>query len=235
MIWIGLTLGFVGSLHCLGMCGPLALGMSRFGGNTWWSSGLFALQYNFGRIVSYAVLGAFVGLIGEAILMSGIQKSFSIVAGILLIIMFLMSFDLEKLLFKSTNYKKIYQKVSNRISQALQKGARSHPVFVGMLNGLLPCGLVYLALAGSLASGGVLLSIAFMTAFGAGTLPAMIGVMIAGQRINQLSSIRSFLFRKAFPVLHLALGVFLIYRGIVVDMPEQLDFWTAIKHPVMCH
>ncbi|MEE9371738.1 MAG: sulfite exporter TauE/SafE family protein [Saprospiraceae bacterium] len=229
------TLGFFGSIHCIGMCGPLAMGVSRNGGRSFRKSLFYALVYNLGRISTYALLGALFGLIGEAVFVSGFQKTLSILAGILLITLFLSSMDLEKLLFKSSIYKRIFTSISNFISWAFKNGAQRYPFFVGMLNGVLPCGLVYLALAGSLTAGNVILGSVFMSFFGLGTFPAMIGVIVLGFKLDTMAKTKKALLNKAFPILHLGLGIFLIYRGILVDIPSQLDFWVAIKDPVMCH
>jgi sulfite exporter TauE/SafE len=234
MIWVALTLGFFGSLHCLGMCGPLALGVTRFA-NVRSNVLFYAIQYNVGRIFTYAILGAVFGLIGQAILLSGFQKGFSILAGIILVGLFALSLNIEKVLFRIPSYQNVYNRVFKKISETLKNGSGKYPFLIGLLNGILPCGLVYLALAGSLASGNLFVGIAFMIFFGIGTLPAMIGVMWMGGGNKFRILTKGFVFNKVFPILHLAFGIYLIYRGVVIDMPEQLDFWTAINHPVMCH
>lgn len=234
-MWMALTLGFFGSVHCLGMCGPLAMGVANYGEKNRIASVLHATSYNVGRIVTYAALGGLFGLIGEGILISGFQKIFSIIAGVFLIVLFLFSMDLERVLFKSTIYKSLFTTITSSISKSFSRGAHRYPLLVGMLNGLLPCGLVYLALAGSLTMGHVGLGAAFMVFFGLGTFPVMIGVMLLGGKLRSLEVAKRNITKTVFPILHLFLGVFLIYRGVVVDVPVDLDFWMAVKHPVMCH
>ena len=235
MIWVAISLGFFGSLHCLGMCGPLALGVSQFSKQSWWSSLFFGLQYNFGRVVTYMCLGAIFGLIGEVVFISGVQKAVSIISGSLLILLFLFSLDIEKLLSKSKWYQSSLAKLASFIQSSFINGAKKYPFLVGNLNGLLPCGLVYLALAGSLVSGDIAAGAAFMFAFGLGTFPAMLSIMLMNKSVQRHSIIKRLVTKRILPALHLLIGLFLIYRGFVVDVPMQLDFWNALNHPVMCH
>ena len=113
------------------------------------------------------------------------------------------------------------------------KEVQSYPPFIlGMVNGLLPCGLVYLALAGALTTGNIYSGGLFMFFFGLGTIPMLFGLVLGNQMIS--GSKRKTL-TKVIPYVSLAFGVFLCYRGIVVDMPMELDFFEAMKNPVMCH
>ena len=234
MIWMAFTLGFLGSLHCVGMCGPLALLAAGDEKNHLYGSFMRALQYNVGRVLTYAFLGLGVGLIGELILLSDFQKTLSLLAGFFLLALFFFSLDLEKLLFKSEVYRAGYQKVSSYLSSHFKRGVSKFPFFVGMINGLLPCGLVYLALTGAMVAGGVEDGALFMIFFGLGTFPAMAGIMIIGSKTNSVFFIKKYI-PRIFQFTQLALGLYLMYRGMVVDIPEELNFWTAVKNPVLCH
>ena len=234
MIWLAFSMGLFGSLHCVGMCGPIAWSVSSMG-NGQMKSGIFqAIQYNTGRVVTYAMLGLLLGMIGELIILTDFQKVFSIIAGGFLVVLFLLSLDIERLLNRSHWYRLAYSNVSNMLSSLLSKGAVKYPFLLGVVNGLLPCGLVYLALTGSVVSGGSIEGTSFMLLFGLGTFPAMIGIMIIGRKSSRTEVIRKYL-PRVFQVTQLALGIFLIYRGIVINVPAELDFWTAVQHPVMCH
>lgn len=231
MIYIAFTLGIFGSLHCLGMCGPLAFallpGVEKGGiHNT-----LRALSYNIGRIISYTILGVFTGLLSSAVHLTGIQRPLTIVVGILMIILFLVSMDFEKLILKSSNYSAFLKRYQNLINKAFHQLQKTHAIFLGMVNGLVPCGLVYLALAGSLTADGLGGSILFMTFFGLGTLPAMF-LLLAG---TSLISLRKRLqFRKVFAYLQLFVGVFMLYRAFAVELPDNLElYWSMGK--LMCH
>lgn len=234
MHWAALSLGFLGSLHCLGMCGPLAIGVARIGNHSRYGLISHTLQYNLGRIMTYAVIGGTFGLAGELIVMANFQKTFTILSGVILIIMFLFALDLEGLLFKSKAYRHLFEIISKRLNYLVKIGAQRYPFLFGVMNGIMPCGLVYLALAGSLTVGNWLEGSVFMIFFGVGTLPAMLGIILLGhQNIYKIGS--KLALQRLFPTLQLLFGLFLIYRGIMVDLPVELDFWAVIKNPVMCH
>jgi sulfite exporter TauE/SafE len=214
------------------MCGPIALGVSNIGYQSGRNQLFTSIQYNIGRVVTYALLGLLFGLIGQTIVLAGMQKVFSFIAGILLILLFLLSLDFEQFLSRIKPFKKGLSRISSFISGMASSELMKKPFVFGMANGILPCGLVYLAIAGSLAAGGITEGIMFMTLFGLGTIPALFALMLGSGLISP--RIRSG-FRKFLPYVQLLMGIYLIYRGIVVDMPDQLDFYTALKNPIMCH
>ncbi len=231
MLYIAFTLGLFGSLHCIGMCGPLAMTFAS-GGGTKWSALYSGLSYHLGRTTTYVLLGLLFGLVGNAMLVAGIQQWLSILVGIAMVLSFLTSVDVDTAVGRTYIGKQIRRGTTTLLSK-IYEGTTAQPRYVlGMVNGLLPCGLVYLALAGSLASPSIVEGGVFMLLFGLGTVPAMIALTI-GEGIVPVSLRLSF--RKVLPYVTLCFGVFMIYRGLVVEMPAELDFWTAIKHPVMCH
>lgn len=230
MLYIAFTIGLFGSLHCVGMCGPLAIAFA--GGGSKKQALLSGMLYHLGRSTTYVLLGIFFGLVGNAMVVAGLQKWLSIVIGILMVISFLVSLDIDRLISNSTAGKKWRGLVTDLVQRIYSKTTKQPKILLGMVNGLLPCGLVYLALAGSLASPTVWSGGLFMLLFGLGTIPAMIALTLGNTFTSQ--SIRRKL-QKVLPYVTLCFGLFMIYRGLVVDMPAELDFWTAIKHPVMCH
>ena len=232
MIALAFGLGIAGSLHCLGMCGPLVLSTSNVGRADIIGKLTHVGFYHFGRIMTYGLLGVLFGSIGHIIAIGSFQKVFTILSGLILILIFLMSLDLEKLLFKSDSYRNLFYKVHQKISDKFSNLMQQSPFYIGVFNGLLPCGLVYLALMGSLTTGSPAVGWLFMIAFGVGTLPMMLSVHL-GFTMFQFKGLRSL--RKVFPVLHLIMGLYLIYRGWMVDMPMEMDFYSAIKNPIMCH
>jgi len=232
MWYVGFTLGLFGSLHCVGMCGPLAIAFSNRDGNSHARNVLSALSYNLGRTVTYSLLGLFWGAVGSFLFFADLQRLISVVLGVLLIISFIFTIDIDSTL---SNYKllnRYYSRIRSLISSMMQKSQDYHPFQLGMANGLLPCGLVYLALAGALATGSLIGGMWFMFSFGLGTLP-MLFALTTGLGLFPLSIRQGF--RKVLPYVTLAFGCFLIYRGIMVEMPVELDFWEALKNPVMCH
>ena len=233
MWWIAFSLGLFGSLHCIGMCGPLALGFCNRSKNTGDFSRLWSsISYNLGRTLTYMGLGALFGLIGNLFYITGFQKFISILGGATLILVFLLSMDLDKMISGSRLGQRYFPLVQTAIGRLLSSSTTPPAFLIGMANGLLPCGLVYLALAGALTTGSYVGGILFMALFGLGTLPLMAGLMLSSQLIP--ISWRN-IFRKVYPYATLAIGMFLIYRGIVVGTPQELDFWHAWQNPVMCH
>lgn len=233
MILMALSIGFFGSLHCMGMCGPLALGISNFAPNSPWQAIIHALKYNIGRVVSYALIGIIIGSIGELMSLVSLQKVISIASGVLLIILLIFSLDLESFLMKSKRFLLFYQKSFTRISSKLIGMAKEKPFRLGMANGILPCGLVYLAVAGSISMGSFLGGVSFMLLFGIATIPTMLLIMFAGK---QLLFKRIPIFKRIIlPGMQLILGIYLISRGLGVDFPSTLDFQLALKNPIMCY
>lgn len=229
---VAFTLGFLGSLHCVGMCGPLLIGAMQLNpvGNrlTIWR----LIQYTLSKSLAYAVLGLIIGLIGELLYLGSFQKVFSIISGVLLIGMFLFSLNIETLLFKFSSFKKFYNRVYGRLAGLIKKYGNRSIWIIGFLNGFLPCGLVYLALAGALMYNKVWISASFMFIFGLGTVPALVAFGSGYQFIPPTWKRR---LRFILPVLQLFIGLLLIYRGLYIDMPKELSFWDAINNPVWCH
>lgn len=217
-----LTLGFFGSLHCIGMCGPLALALlpaklpangapSRFAGI---ASG--SLLYNGGRIVTYAVLGLLFGLLGGAARLAGLQQFLSITTGVVILLWIV----LPKHLTQRVEAKHHVAALLARLKLLLNRALRSHRFAaqfgVGLLNGLLPCGFVYLALAGAMAQPTVLRSSLFMALFGLGTAPAMLAIMLPH---GFLSPARRLSLRRVMPLGTAVVAVLLIVRGLALGVP----------------
>jgi len=204
-------LGLVGSLHCAGMCGPLALALPSAGGTP---AGfvLGRVAYNLGRIITYCLLGFVFGLVGKTLLLAGLQRWTSITLGVLLLVGVFASRKLA-----------LWQPVTalvNRLksSMALLLRSRSFAslTVLGLLNGLLPCGLVYVACAGATATGGVLGGTRYMVAFGLGTIPMMLTIGLLGKLMPV--SLRLNL-RKAIPVCVCLIATLLILRGMSLGIP----------------
>lgn len=209
-----LLLGIAGSLHCAGMCGPLILAMPfhHKGG----SDGLKHLTvYHTGRIVVYVLLGILTGTIGKGVALAGIQKGLSIGAGFFLIVMAFTIWRFEFLVASIPGFSRYTGAVQRMIGRAMGKQGYQTSLSLGALNGMLPCGLVYGALAGAIstmeaAGGGI-----FMLLFGAGTLPMLLTVSLlgnkTGNRLRQKLGIVQ-------PVLLIIAGVLLVMRGLHLDL-----------------
>ena len=211
----GFTLGAAGSLHCIGMCGPLSLALpvhhfSKAG------KLVALLLYQTGRILTYTVIGLLFGLAGRMIYVAGYQQLFSIIMGTLILLLALLYF-LHKSHFRVPFLNSFYQGVQQLMIRLLKSSTSLLSfLLLGMANGLLPCGMVYIALATSLSFSGLEESAGFMASFGAGTLPAMMLVGYAGMMIRP--ELRSG-FRKLVPVFITLMGVILILRGLNLGIP----------------
>jgi len=173
IFWTAFTIGLFGSLHCIGMCGPIALAMplqkdSRFHLLT------NSLLYNFGRAITYGFLGIFIGIIGEGIVFAGLQRVLSILTGVMLLGMVFFSINLESKIVSFPFFNQFYLRVKSLLGKSLRKNTKGTVLTIGLLNGLLPCGLVYLAMVGALSADSILGSSFYMFCFGLGTMPLML-------------------------------------------------------------
>jgi len=210
-LWTAFTLGLVGSLHCAGMCGPLALALPP-AGNTAISYLGGRVAYNIGRIVTYCVLGLVVGLIGKSFLLAGLQRWVSIALGVLLILGLVASRKLA--LWKPVTL--FVNQLKAGMGSLLRQRSFFALTLLGLLNGLLPCGLVYVAAAGATVAGGVLEGAQYMAAFGVGTVPMMLAISLSGKLVP--ISLRLKL-RKVIPVSVFLLATLLILRGMSLGIP----------------
>jgi sulfite exporter TauE/SafE len=212
MIFIlpAVMLGMLGSFHCVGMCGPLALSIPKAG-----DSRLMVIVgrilYNVGRTFTYALIGAILGLIGQGIFLAGMQQWFSIGLGSVL---------LMYLFFPAIFGKKVRldfpQKIKTKMILLFKKKGLTFSFLIGMLNGLLPCGLVYMAVAGALATGDPLHGLLFMAAFGIGTMPLMLALVFTFQKFSQNFRVTV---QKAIPAFVFCMAVVLILRGLNLGIP----------------
>lgn len=202
-------LGFAGSLHCVGMCGPIAVVLPQTG-NPYFSR----ILYHGGRVISYAFIGLLIGLIGEGVSFAGYQQALSIIIGAVIIfsVLFFSGKVLNPPLFKPAKH--IYRQVKSGLSKFLLQKKPSRLLMVGILNGFLPCGLVYIAAAGALASANLSNGILYMIIFGLGTIPALLFVSITRHYLGF-----RFKFQRIIPVFVFLLGILLVLRGLNLDIP----------------
>jgi sulfite exporter TauE/SafE len=210
-LWTAFLLGLVGSLHCAGMCGPLALALPA-AGNTTPGYMLGRVAYNTGRIVTYCLLGLVVGLAGRTFLLAGLQRWVSIALGVAL----LLGLFASRKLALSRPVTAAVNQLKSRMSVLLRPRSFAALAGLGLLNGLLPCGLVYVACAGAAATGGILAGASYMAAFGVGTVPMMLTISLAGKLVP--TSLRLKLV-KTIPVCVFLLGTLLILRGMSLGIP----------------
>jgi len=216
MIFTGaLILGLMGSVHCLGMCGPIALALpvGRLS-----SSGkvLAAFLHQFGRTITYATMGLLFGLVGKGFAMAGFQQWVSIAMGALMIAMAFIPMLQGKTYAAFTPLTKLSTSLKKPMGFFLRQKTPSGFLLLGLLNGLLPCGLVYVALAGSLAAGDPLSGALFMALFGLGTSPAMFATTLAGSYMTASFRLRM---QRMIPAALLIVGVLFVFRGLGLGIP----------------
>ena len=209
LIFSALLVGFLGSFHCVGMCGPIAIALPK-SGETKGGIIIGRLLYNIGRIVTYSLLGLIAGLIGYSFSIKGFQSELSIFSGILILIIVLFTNGNRISSFIASFFGKYTLKLKQKFKLLFSSGSPSLLFSIGLLNGLLPCGFVYLALAGALATGHCTGGMLYMTLFGLGTIPAMLTISMAGHLIGAGFKKQ---IRKVSPFIAIALAVLLIYRG----------------------
>ncbi len=227
--WTALLLGVVGSLHCIGMCGPIALALPiAHMGRGFRIRGILA--YNFGRAATYSVLGAISGLIGSAINWAGGQQALSITAGVIILIALFLGLAGKKIpLPRSLD--RLYGKLRSSLGNLFRDKSIKGLLFIGLLNGLLPCGLVFAALAGAAATGTFWQGALFMFVFGLGTIPAMFSLSFAAGHLS--GNFRNKL-RRAVPVFVSIMAILLILRGMGLGIPYVSPAVENDKQ-VCCH
>jgi sulfite exporter TauE/SafE len=214
LIGSAFLMGLAGSLHCVGMCGPLALSLpvSHKNDVSRISAGLI---YNGGRILSYTTLGLVFGSIGNFVIVTKWQSSLSIALGVIILLYLL--FPKKYFHFSnSTLPGKPFLLLRQQLGKLFQSKRLRSTFFIGVLNGFLPCGLVYLALTSSIISATPINGGMFMLFFGLGTFPMMFATVFMGNYLNQ--SLRQKI-NKAVPVLLFMMATLLILRGMDLGIP----------------
>jgi sulfite exporter TauE/SafE len=221
-------IGIVGSFHCVGMCGPLAFALP-LNHNSVVAKLTGAFLYNAGRIVTYSVFGLIFGLVGQTAALFGFQQWLSIGTGSVILVFILMpkKYKIQNTAggYATAGFSRLRSAIATLFTQ---KNNRSLFV-IGLLNGLLPCGLVYMAVAGAIGTGAVGSSILFMAAFGLGTLPVMWSVAFFGNYVGL--SLRQQI-RKAYPYMMALMACLLILRGMGLGIPYVSPQMNAKKAAV---
>ncbi len=215
LLWTAFIVGLVGSAHCAGMCGPIALALPLRSDN-WVSRVSGGLIYNLGRIITYMILGSVFGILGKGLHMAGFQLWASIIIGILMISMVVIPLIFRQMPSLNNVFEGYSARMLGGFKSLFRKGTTGSLFGIGLLNGLLPCGLVYVAVAGAINTGDVVLAMMYMALFGMGTIPVMLMVSLAGSMI----SIKWRIFiNKLSPYVIVLLGVLFILRGLSLGIP----------------
>ncbi len=228
-ILIPLALGFLGSFHCVGMCGPIALALP-IGRWSIANKVLGILLYNLGRVFTYTMIGLLFGAIGRGFYMAGLQQAISIVLGVSIIAIVVIPARAARRLDALTQHIPYIPLVKKNITSLFKQKTFASLGLIGVLNGLLPCGFVYMALAGAITTASILNGAAFMMLFGMGTIPAMFLVAFSSHLFPV--DVRSRI-RKTVPVFMFLIGSLLILRGMNLGIPymsPKFDERGQIKH-----
>ena len=228
---IGFLMGLLGSVHCIGMCGPLVMALPISQKNTFQKFTALSL-YHVGKIGSYGILGLLFGLFGSQFPVFTFQRNISIVIGITMLLYVLYVLVLKPKHFHLGILGNYYNHIVKLLSRLFKTKSSISFLFIGLLNGLLPCGMIYLALTSSMATQNIFYGGMLMVFFGLGTMPALLMVAFGGQYMG-------FNFRKKLqnllPVFILGMGVLLILRGLNLGIPYLSPIAGIGTHVISCH
>ena len=209
--WSALILGLAGSLHCAGMCGPLMVALS---GARRQQGRLVRSQvvHQLGRLAAYMLLGLAFGMAGKALVFAGFQRWVSLGLGVAVLAVW----GLGRWLPLSAAPIRAVSYLKSALGRRLHRPGWASQLMLGGLNGLLPCGLVYVACAGAAATGGLLSGASYMLVFGLGTVPMMLTIGLGGSWLQRVTRFR---IQQVMPTCVVALSLLLILRGLALGIP----------------
>ncbi len=228
---IGFFMGLLGSVHCIGMCGPLVMALP-ISHRSNFQKIVTLFLYHAGKIMSYAILGLLFGLFGSQLPVFGVQRNISVIIGITMLLYGIYVFVLKPKYLQLGSFNTVYNFIVKCLSKLFKSKYMVSFFFIGMLNGLLPCGMVYLALSSAMATQNLLQGGLLMVFFGMGTVPALMMVAIGGQFMG-------FTFRRKIqtllPVFIFSMGVLLILRGLNLGIPFISPVAGIGAEVISCH
>lgn len=233
MLYTALIFGLISSLHCVGMCGPIAV-MLPVERNNSAKRVIQICVYHLGRLSAYGSIGLLFGLLGRGLFLAGIQQQLSIFIGVAMILVILIP---EKVLARYNFSKPVYKLISQmkqKLGSHFKNKSFKSLFIIGLLNGLLPCGMVYVALFGAIAMQSAGFGVLYMLFFGLGTVPLM----------SLIAHIHSFLtvrnrnrIQKIIPYVGIVIGVLFILRGMGLGIPfiSPSNVSLFVQNSVNCH
>ncbi|MCU4188413.1 sulfite exporter TauE/SafE family protein [Flavobacterium sp. HXWNR29] len=233
MLYSAFIFGLISSFHCVGMCGPIAM-MLPVDRNNEAKKVTQIITYHIGKLTAYGILGLIFGLLGRSFYLAGMQQQLSIIVGVLMIVVALVP---EKVFAKYNFSKPVYKiisKVKSSLGQQFKNKSYKSLFTIGLLNGFLPCGMVYVAIFGAIAMQSVSLGVLYMLLFGIGTIPMLTAVIY-------ISNVLSFSFRgtlqKIIPVVAVVIGMLFIIRGLGLDIPylSPSNMSLFVQSEANCH
>jgi len=233
MLYSAFIFGLISSLHCIGMCGPIAL-MIPVDRTNPAKKTTQIITYHLGRLTAYALIGLVFGFVGKGFFLAGIQQRLSVFIGVAMIITILIP---ERVLANYNFSKPVYRlisKIKSSLGKQFKNKSYQSLFTIGLLNGFLPCGMVYVALFGAIAMQNVPFGILYMLLFGIGTIPMM-------SSVTYLNSIMTVSFRnkiqKVIPYVGVVIGVLFILRGLGLGIPyvSPANMSLFIQETPNCH
>lgn len=232
VISMGWVMGLIGSFHCIGMCGPIAMALPM-GHRTNSSRLMGGVIYNLGRILTYSIFGLVLGIAGDFLISPKIQNTVSVAFGVLIGIYLLLPSGTKSLLRISPS-QNLLVRLRKQLAKFLYIENNSSLFGIGLLNGLLPCGMIYLALASSFLTGQAMKGSLFMLSFGFGTFPVMVAAVYFGSFLNQGIRLK---LRKLVPIFLFFMAALLIVRGMSLGIPYLSPSLPVHPSPeaITCH
>jgi sulfite exporter TauE/SafE len=233
MLYTAFIFGLISSFHCIGMCGPIAMMLPVDRGNQAKKVSQI-LTYHLGRLTAYASIGLVFGLVGRGLYLAGMQQKMSIFIGVAMILVILIP---EKV-FARYNFSKpvfvLISKVKSTLGKQFKNKSYKSLFTIGLLNGFLPCGMVYVALFGAIAMQNEVLGVFYMILFGLGTVPMMSSVVYLQSFLTV--PVRNKI-QKAIPYVAVAIGIAFVLRGLGLGIPyvSPSDMSLFVQSTPNCH
>lgn len=233
MLYTAFIFGLISSFHCIGMCGPIAM-MLPVDRTNEAKKVTQIITYHLGKLTAYGILGLIFGLLGRTFYLAGIQQQLSIIVGILMIMVAIIP---ENVFAKYNFSKPVYRvvsKVKSSLGQQFKSKSYQSLFTIGLLNGFLPCGMVYVAIFGAIAMQSVSMGIVYMLLFGLGTIPLLTAVIYVS---NLLSISFRRTLQKMIPIVAVLIGVLFIIRGLGLDIPylSPSNLSLFVQSEANCH
>lgn len=233
MLYTAFIFGLISSFHCIGMCGPIAMMLPVDRDNSA-KKVTQILTYHLGRLTAYAIIGLIFGLVGRGLYLAGLQQKMSIFIGVAMIAVVLIP---EKV-FAQYNFSKpifkLISKIKSTLGSQFKNKSYKSLFIIGLLNGFLPCGMVYVALFGAIAMQNEFFGILYMILFGLGTVPMMSGIVYFNSLLT--ISVRNKI-QKFIPIVAVIIGILFIFRGLGLGIPyiSPSDMSLFVQSSPNCH
>ena len=233
MLFTAFIFGLISSFHCIGMCGPIAL-MLPVDRTNQAKKVTQIISYHLGRLTAYGSIGLIFGILGKGFYLAGVQQNLSLFIGVAMILALLIP---EKIVAQYNFSKPVFKlisKVKSALGSQFKKKSYKSLFTIGLLNGFLPCGMVYVALFGAIAMQSATYGIYYMLLFGLGTVPMMSSMVY-------LNSFLTISFRnriqKIIPYVAVIIGVLFILRGLGIGIPyiSPSNISLFVQNKPNCH